>query len=601
MPPIISASMRTHTCGSVSIDQIGIQLGLCGWVQRIRDHGGVLFLDLRDREGLIQAVCSPDNPGVFKIAESLHAESVIRIQGTARARPEGTENPRLPSGAVEVDVHELEVLGRSETPPISPEGAEAGEETRLKYRYLDIRRPALFNNLILRAKINSLTRAYLENEAFMEIETPILTKATPEGARDYVVPSRNYSGSFFALPQSPQLFKQLLMVGGVERYYQISRCFRDEDLRADRQPEFTQLDIEMSFINESDIMQLSEHWLRGLFSELLDVALPDPFNRMSYMETMLRFGTDKPDLRIGLELVEIADLVADVPFKVFSKAAQDPTARVAMLRIPGGAALTRSQIDQYTEMVGKYGAKGLAYIRVDRPDLGMEGLHSPILKFLTPECITRMLERAHAESGDLLFFGADKTKIVNDAMGALRLRIGHDLNLVKSVWEPLWVTDFPMFEWNDKNYRWTALHHPFTAPDPSNPEVIMAEPGACRSRAYDLVLNGTEIGGGSIRIHNRSVQQAVLSVLGMSEKQAQVQFGFLLEALSYGAPPHGGIAFGLDRLTMMMAGAESIRDVIAFPKTQSAQCLLTGAPAAISADQWRELGIKPVKSQTTTE
>ncbi len=585
--------MRTHYCGHVDEQLMDQEVEICGWVHRRRDHGGVIFIDLRDREGMVQVVYDPDRPEVFATAERVRNEYVLRVKGKVRARPEGTENPNLRTGRIEILGHELEILNRAEPPPFLVEDeTDASEEVRLRFRYLDLRRPQMFNRLKMRAEVTSRLRRFLDERGFMEIETPFLTKATPEGARDYVVPSRTHQGKFFALPQSPQLFKQLLMVSGMDRYYQVVRCFRDEDLRADRQPEFTQLDIEASFITEEQITTLMEDMFRDLFAHVLEVALPASFPRMSYAEAMERFGSDKPDLRIPLELVTITDLMKAVEFKVFSGPANDPKGRIAALRVPGGAtSLSRKEIDDYTRFVGIYGAKGLAYIKVNELARGREGMQSPILKFLPDDVIAAIMERVGAEDGDLVFFGADKASVVNESLGALRVRLGHDKGFVEHGWKPLWVVDFPMFEYDEKEKRYVALHHPFTAPV-GTVEEIREAPEKALSRAYDLVLNGTEVGGGSIRIHDPEMQAAVLDLLGIDEAEAQEKFGFLLRALAYGCPPHGGIAFGLDRLVMLMTGAESIRDVMAFPKTQTAACPLTDAPSEIEPRHLRELGIR---------
>ncbi len=583
--------MRSHYCGEVEESLIGQELAVTGWVHRRRDHGGVIFIDLRDREGLLQVVFDPDRPEIFAEAERLRSEYVLAVKGVVRERPEGTINPKMATGQVEVLAHELTVLNRSETPPFHHD-EHANEELRLKHRYLDLRREGMLGNLRLRHAVTRAMRAYLDTHGFVDVETPMLTRATPEGARDYIVPSRTHPGKFFALPQSPQIFKQLLMMSGLDRYYQIVRCFRDEDLRADRQPEFTQLDIEMSFVDEEIVTELMEGLIREVFIEALGVELPTPFPRMPYSEAMQRFGSDKPDLRIDLELVEVADLMEGVDFKVFAGPASDPEGRVAALRVPDGAALTRKEIDDYTAYVGRYGAKGLAYIKVNDVAAGREGLQSPILKFLPDAAVEGILERTGAASGDLIFFGADKARVVNDALGALRVKVGEDRDLVAEGWAPLWVVDFPMFEKDDKSGRWTALHHPFTAPAVDDAEALRAEPGEALSRAYDMVLNGSEIGGGSIRIHDSDMQSAVFDLLAISKEEAEEKFGFLLRALSYGAPPHGGIAFGLDRIVMLMAGADSIRDVIAFPKTQSAHDPLTDAPGEVSAEQLKETGIR---------
>jgi len=584
--------MRSHFCGHVTEALTGENVTVCGWVNRRRDHGGVIFVDLRDREGLLQVVVDPDTPQAFALAEQVRSEYVLRISGRVRARPAGTANKDLASGQVELLASELEVLNTSDTPPFQLDEDDVGEEARLTYRYVDLRRPQMFQRLATRAKLTRAIRRFFDDEGFLDIETPMLTKATPEGARDYLVPSRTHPGSFFALPQSPQIFKQLLMMAGFERYYQIVRCFRDEDLRADRQPEFTQLDVETSFLTQEDIMQLIERMLRQVFDEVLGVALPDPFPRMSYAEAMRRFGTDRPDLRIALELTEVSDLLAGVDFKVFSGPANDPKGRVAALRVPGGGTIARSAIDEYTKFVAIYGAKGLAYIKVNDTAMGRDGLQSPIVKFLTDEAIAGILERTGAANGDLVFFGADRASVVNDALGALRVRLGHDLGMVTPGWRTLWVVNFPMFEYDEKDKRYNALHHPFTSPDVLDPERIRAAPGELLSKAYDVVLNGSEIGGGSVRIHDQAVQSAVFEVLGIGAEEAQQRFGFLLRALRYGCPPLGGIAFGIDRIAALMTGATSIRDVIAFPKTQTAACPLTDAPAPADERQLRELGLR---------
>jgi aspartyl-tRNA synthetase len=583
--------MRSHYCGQVEQSLIGKQVSVCGWVHRRRDHGGVIFVDLRDREGLLQVVFDPDRAEIFAGAERIRSEFVLAVKGVVRERPEGTINPNMATGRVEVLAHELEVLNRSETPPFHHD-EQANEELRLKYRYLDLRRADMLGNLRLRHSVTRAMREYLDNAGFVDVETPMLTRATPEGARDYIVPSRTHPGKFFALPQSPQLFKQLLMMSGLDRYYQIVRCFRDEDLRADRQPEFTQLDIEMSFVNEEILTGEMESLIRHVFKAVLDVELPDPFPRMSYADAMQRYGSDKPDLRIDLELIEISDLVGEVEFKVFSGPAKDPRGRVAALRLPGGAELSRKELDDYGDYVGRYGARGLAYIKVNDIDAGREGLRSPILKFLPDAAVEGILERTGAETGDVIFFGADKARVVNDAMGALRVKLGEDCALIREGWAPLWVVDFPMFERESESARWMALHHPFTAPAVDDAVALRKDPENALSRAYDMVLNGSEIGGGSIRIHDQEMQSAVFDLLDISREEAEEKFGFLLRALQYGAPPHGGIAFGLDRVVMLMAGAESIRDVIAFPKTQTAHDPLTNAPGVVSAEQLRETGIR---------
>ena len=583
--------MRSHYCGQVDERLLGQQVTVAGWVHRRRDHGGVIFVDLRDREGLLQIVFDPQAAAVFREAERLRNEFVIRVAGKVRARPDGTANANLASGRVEVLAQELELLNRSEPLPFQLD-EQVGEEVRLRYRYLDLRREVMSERLKLRHRLTRSMRAYLDAHGFIDLETPMLTKATPEGARDYLVPSRTHPGKFFALPQSPQIFKQLLMISGFDRYYQIVRCFRDEDLRADRQPEFTQLDVETSFLAQADIMALMEGLVRHFFGEVLGVALPDPFPRMTFAEALRRYGSDKPDLRIALELVDVADLVRDCDFKVFAAPAKDPRGRVAALRVPGGGAMPRSQIDACTEWVTRYGAKGLAYIKVNEAARGREGLQSPIIKFLSDAALAGILERTQAADNDLIFFGADVARVVNDALGALRLKIGQELKLVRGGWQPLWVFDFPMFEWDAEERRWVAMHHPFTAPKNDDPAALRAAPGEALARAYDLVLNGSEIGGGSVRIHRQEMQSTVFDLLGIPAQEAQRKFGFLLDALKFGAPPHGGIAFGLDRLAMLMAGADSIREVIAFPKTQTAADPLTDAPTEVSEAQLRELHIR---------
>lgn len=583
--------MRSLYCGEPNETHLDTEVTLCGWVHRRRDHGGVIFIDLRDHKGLVQVVFDPDREAVFATAERVRNEYVLRVTGRVRSRPEGTANPDMPTGQVEVLGLDLEVLNAAETPPFQLDDQDVNEEIRLRYRYIDLRRPEMQEKLRLRARVTHAMRIYLDANGFIDVETPIMTRSTPEGARDYLIPSRTYPGKFFAMPQSPQLFKQLLMMGGVDRYYQIARCFRDEDLRADRQPEFTQLDIETAFLAEDDIMSLTETMVRNLFREVLDVSLPDPFPRMTYAESMLRFGTDRPDLRIPLELVDLGDVMQAVEFKVFSGPANDPDGRIVALRVPGGGSLSRKVIDDYTHYVGKYGARGLAYIKVNELAAGREGLQSPILKFLPDAVVAAIIERSGVADGDLIFFGADKTKVVNESLGALRVRLGIDLGLLEGDWKPLWVVDFPMFERDDKNDRWMALHHPFTSPNSDDPAALNENPGSSLSRAYDMVLNGTELGGGSIRIHSAEMQQAVLKLLGIGEQEARDKFGFLLDALKYGCPPHGGIAFGVDRLVMLMAGATSIREVMAFPKTQTAACPLTNAPSAVAPGQLIELGI----------
>ena len=583
--------MRSHYYGQVDETLIGQDVEVCGWVHRRRDHGGVIFIDLRDREGLLQVVFDPDRAEIFSLAERIRSEYVLAVKGIVRERPEGTINPNMKTGQVEVLAHELVVLNRSETPPFHHD-EQANEELRLKYRYLDLRREGMLDNLRLRHRVTMAMREFLDGDGFVDVETPMLTRATPEGARDYVVPSRTHPGKFFALPQSPQLFKQLLMMSGLDRYYQIARCFRDEDLRADRQPEFTQLDIEMSFVDEAAVTGEMEGLVRHLFKKVLDVDLPSPFPRMTYAEAMQRYGSDKPDLRIDLELIDVSDLMESVDFKVFAGPASDPEGRVAALCLPSGNDLSRKDIDGYTEFVGRYGARGLAYIKVNDVDAGRDGLQSPIMKFLPDDAVAGILERTGAKTGDLIFFGADKARIVNDALGALRVKLGEDRGIIADGWSPLWVIDFPMFDQDPQTKRYSALHHPFTAPSVSDADALRANPGEALSRAYDMVLNGSEIGGGSIRIHDQDMQSAVFDVLGISEEEAEEKFGFLLRALEFGCPPHGGVAFGLDRIVMLMAGAESIRDVIAFPKTQSAHCPLTNAPGEVSADQLKEAGIR---------
>jgi aspartyl-tRNA synthetase len=583
--------MRSHYAGQVNEQLIGQVVTVAGWVHRRRDHGGVIFVDLRDREGLLQIVFDPQAAAVFAEAERLRNEFVVRVTGKVRARPEGTVNPHLASGGVELVASELEVLNRSEPLPFQLD-EQVSEEVRLRYRYLDLRREVMSQRLRLRHRLTRSMRAYLDAHGFVDLETPMLTKATPEGARDYLVPSRTHPGKFFALPQSPQIFKQLLMIAGFDRYYQIVRCFRDEDLRADRQPEFTQLDVETSFLSQGEITTLMEGLVRHIFREVLGAELPDPFPRMSYAEAMRRYGSDKPDLRNPLELIDVADLVRDCDFKVFAAPAKNPDGRVTALRVPGGGSLPRSQIDEYTAFVSRYGAKGLAYIKVNARSQGREGLQSPIIKFLSDAALAGILERTRAVDTDLIFFGADSAKVVSDALGALRLKLGQDLKLIEGGWRPLWVIDFPMFEWDAEERRWVAMHHPFTAPANDDPAALKAAPGAALAKAYDLVLNGSEIGGGSVRIHRQEMQSTVFELLGIDAEEAQMKFGFLLDALKFGAPPHGGIAFGLDRLAMLMAGADSIREVIAFPKTQTAADPLTDAPTEVSEAQLRELHVR---------
>jgi aspartyl-tRNA synthetase len=592
--------MRSHYCGQVTEEFIDQEVTLCGWVNRRRDHGGVIFIDLRDREGLVQVVFDPDRAEIFEIAEHVRNEYVLRVTGRVRARPDGTINPELTSGKIEILGLDLKVLNAAETPPFQLDDTGVHDDLRLQYRYIDLRRDEMKDRIRLRSQVTSYIRNHLEAEGYWDIETPMLTRATPEGARDYLVPSRTYQGKFFALPQSPQLFKQLLMMSGMDRYYQIVRCFRDEDLRADRQPEFTQIDIETTFMDENAVMESMEEMIRGLFKSVLDVDLPNPFPRMDHCEAMLRYGSDKPDLRIPLELVDLAEVMKDVEFKVFSGPANDPDGRIVVLRAPGGAQLSRKQIDQYTEYVGRYGAKGLAWIKVNDVASGRDGLQSPIVKFLPDEVLTDIIEKTGTQSGDILFFGAGGTHIVNESMGALRVKLGEDLDMVDDSWQPLFVVNFPMFEKNSEA-NWTALHHPFTAPSFDSAEALKADPGEALSRAYDMVLNGTELGGGSERIYKIDMQQAVFEILGISEEEAEEKFGFLLTALKYGCPPHAGLAFGLDRLVMLMSGASSIRDVMAFPKTQTAACLLTSAPATVSAKQLRELNLKLRKVESKVE
>jgi aspartyl-tRNA synthetase len=588
--------MRTTYCGLVSEALLGQTVTLMGWAHRRRDHGGVIFIDLRDREGLVQIVCDPDRADMFKVAEIVRNEFCLKITGLVRARPAGTENGNLVSGKIEVLCHTLEVLNASVTPPFQIDDDNLSETTRLTHRVLDLRRPQMQKNLMLRYRVAMEVRKFLDENGFVDIETPMLTKSTPEGARDYLVPSRVHDGAFFALPQSPQLFKQLLMVAGFDRYYQITKCFRDEDLRADRQPEFTQIDIETSFLNEEEIRSMFEGMIRHVFRKALNVELGD-YPVMPYSEAMHRFGSDKPDLRVKLEFTELTDVMGTVDFKVFSAPATTPGGRVVALRVPGGAAISRGEIDGYTEFVKIYGAKGLAWIKVNDITKGREGLQSPIVKNLHDQALLDIVARTGAQNGDLLFFGADKAKIVNDAIGALRLKVGHSdfgkkNGLFEDKWAPLWVVDFPMFEHDEENDRWAAVHHPFTAPKDGHEDLMDTDPGACIAKAYDMVLNGWELGGGSVRIHRADVQSKVFSALNISKEDAQVKFGFLLDALQYGAPPHGGLAFGLDRIVTMMTKAESIRDVIAFPKTQRAQCLLTGAPSNVDDKQLRELHIR---------
>jgi aspartyl-tRNA synthetase len=582
--------MRSHLCGVLRSEHIDQTVTLCGWVDRRRDHGGVIFLDVRDRAGIVQVVFDPDTEEAFALADRVRSEYVLKITGRVRARTDATVNPNMATGAIEVLGKELVILNQAETPPFQlDEHTSVSEEVRLHYRYMDLRRVEMQQRLMLRSKITSAVRASLEAQGFLDIETPILTRATPEGARDYLVPSRTHPGQFFALPQSPQLFKQLLMVSGFDRYYQIAKCFRDEDLRADRQPEFTQIDIEASFIDEQDIMSITETMITELFASVLQVDLGE-FPRMTYADAMERFGSDKPDLRIPYELVSVDDLMQQVDFKVFRAPADDPEGRVAALKIDGGAQLSRKAIDDYTDYVGIFGAKGLAWVKVNQLADGVAGLQSPILKFMPDEIVMSLMERIGAQDGDIVFFGAGKRQMVEESMGALRIKVGHDMGSVAEGWAPLWVVDFPMFE-KASDGSWTALHHPFTSPS-CTPEELEANPGAALSRAYDMVLNGTELGGGSIRIHDQAMQRAVFRVLGIEAEEAEEKFGFLLQALKFGAPPHGGLAFGLDRLVMLMTGAQSIRDVIAFPKTQSAACVMTDAPGVVDAKALRELHIR---------
>ena len=603
--------MRTHYCGLLNTDQLDQTVSLCGWAHRRRDHGGVIFIDLRDREGLAQVVCNPDQQAMFKIAESVRNEYVLRITGLVRRRPAGATNSNITSGEIEILCHEIEVLNTALTPPFQLDDENLSETVRLTHRVIDLRRPQMQKNMMLRYKVAMAFRRFLDSRGFIDIETPMLTKSTPEGARDYLVPSRVHAGEFFALPQSPQLFKQLLMVAGFDRYYQITKCFRDEDLRADRQPEFTQVDIETSFLNETQITALMEEMIRTVFKETLNEELPNPFPRITYAEAMARYGSDKPDLRVTLELTEVTDAVKDVAFKVFAGVANSENGRVAALRVPGGGAFSRGEIDEYTKFVGIYGAKGLAYIKVnDITQLNETGLQSPIVKNLHEAALKTIIARTGAQNGDIIFFGADKEKIVNDALGALRSKIGHDKGYINGkAWEPLWVVDFPMFEYDDEAKRWNACHHPFTAPKDEHLALLESDPGRCLAKAYDLALNGSEIGGGSVRIHKEEVQSQVFRALNIGAEEAQLKFGFLLDALQYGAPPHGGLAFGLDRIVAMMTGSESIRDVIAFPKTQRAQCLLTQAPSAVDERQLRDLhirlrqpvNIQPVKTEGSKE
>ena len=583
--------MRSIYCGDVGAKEEGQEVTVAGWVHRRRDHGGVIFIDLRDREGLVQVVFNPEKKEIFTEAERIRSEYVLSVKGMVRIRPDGTKNPNMKTGEIEIIASELNTLNDSLTPPFHHD-ENASEEVRLKYRYLDLRRESMLYNLRLRHRVTQALREFLDKNGFVDIETPMLTRATPEGARDYIVPSRTHQGKFFALPQSPQIFKQLLMMSGFDQYYQIVRCFRDEDLRADRQPEFTQLDIEMSFVDQQSVMYKMQDLIRYVFDQVMSISLPEVFPVMSYSEAMRRFGSDKPDLRIPMELVDLSDIMKEVEFKVFSGPAKDKDGRVAALAVPGGASLSRKEIDGYTSFVARYGAKGLAYIKIEDISKKKDGMQSPILKFLPDEVIDELVNRIDINDGDIIFFGADKENIVNDALGALRVRIGKDLNLLEEGWQPLWVTDFPMFEKDKNSNNWTSLHHPFTAPSIDDAEELENNPGKVLSKAYDMVLNGSEIGGGSIRIHNKKMQAKVFKLLNISDAEAQEKFGFLLQALEYGCPPHGGIAFGLDRIIMLLSGAESIRDVIAFPKTQTASCPLTDAPGEVSSEQLKETGIR---------
>ena len=583
--------MRSIYCGDVGAKEEGQEVTVAGWVHRRRDHGGVIFIDLRDREGLVQVVFNPERKEIFTEAERIRSEYVLSVKGMVRIRPDGTKNPNMKTGEIEIIASELKTLNDSLTPPFHHD-ENASEEVRLKYRYLDLRRESMLHNLRLRHQVTQALREFLDKNGFVDIETPMLTRATPEGARDYIVPSRTHQGKFFALPQSPQIFKQLLMMSGFDRYYQIVRCFRDEDLRADRQPEFTQLDIEMSFVDQQSVMNKMQDLIRYVFDQVMNISLPEVFPVMPYSEAMRRFGSDKPDLRIPMELVDLSDIMKEVEFKVFSGPAKDKDGKVAALAVPGGSSLSRKEIDDYTSFVARYGAKGLAYIKIEDISKKKDGMQSPILKFLPDEAIDELVNRIDINNGDIIFFGADKENIVNDALGALRVRIGKDLNLLEEGWQPLWVTDFPMFEKDKNSNNWTSLHHPFTAPSIDDAKELENNPGKVLSKAYDMVLNGSEIGGGSIRIHNKKMQAKVFQLLNISDAEAQEKFGFLLQALEYGCPPHGGIAFGLDRIIMLLSGAESIRDVIAFPKTQTASCPLTDAPGEVSSEQLKETGIR---------
>ena len=584
--------MRTHYCGQVNAAHLGHTVTLCGWAHRRRDHGGVIFVDLRDREGLVQIVCDPDRAQTFAIAERIRNEYCLRVVGVVRRRPEGTTNPNLASGEVEVLAHDIEILNPSVTPPFQLDEDNLSETVRLTHRVLDLRRPQMQQNLMLRYRVTMAVRKYLDAHGFIDIETPMLTKSTPEGARDYLVPSRVNAGQFFALPQSPQLFKQMLMIAGFDRYYQITKCFRDEDLRADRQPEFTQIDLETSFLGEEQIRAIMEAMIRTVFKQVIDVDLPDPFPVMTYADAMLLYGSDKPDLRVPLKFTELTDAMKSVEFKLFSGPANAADGRVAGLLVPGGGELTRGEIDAYGEFVAIYGAKGLAYIKFNDVSKAREGMQSPIVKNLSDAALAAILERSGAKNGDLMFFAAGKAKIVNDSLGALRAKVGHERGFAEAGWHPLWVVDFPMFERDEEEQRWVAMHHPFTAPKDGHEQFFDSDPSKAVAKAYDMVLNGWEIGGGSVRIHREEVQSKVFRALAIGPEEAQQKFGFLLDALKYGAPPHGGIAFGLDRIVTMMTGAESIRDVIAFPKTQRAQCLLTQAPSPVDEKQLRELHIR---------
>jgi len=591
--------MRSDLCGNVTENKLNQQVEVCGWVDKRRDHGGVIFIDLRDHSGILQVVVEPDNAEAFKIAEDARYEYCLHVKGHVRSRPEGQANPNLKSGQIEVVVDNYEVLNKSKPLPFMLD-EEAGEGIRLKYRYLDLRRPAMQKNIRLRSKLTRTLRNYLDDLEFLDIETPMLTKATPEGARDFLVPSRVQQAKFYALPQSPQLFKQLLMMSGMDKYYQIARCFRDEDLRADRQPEFTQLDIEMAFVEQEDILQMAEGMIRKTYKEVLDVDLVNPFPRITYADAMSRFGSDKPDLRIDLELVDVADALKSVEFKVFSAPANDPKGRVTVLKVPNGGKMSRKQIDDYAPFVARYGARGLAWIKVNEIEKGSAGLQSPIVKFLDDDAISAILEKTQAQNGDLLFFGAGDYSTVTQYMGELRLKVGKDLGLVKEGWQPLWVVDFPMFDYNEDEKRWDAIHHPFTAAICDEKE-LRENPGTAISKSYDIVMNGVEIGGGSMRIHKKDVQSAVFDLLGISKEEAQVKFGFLIEALRYGCPPHGGIALGLDRIAALMCGVDSIRDVIAFPKTSSASCTLTSAPSEIPDEQLREVHVQAIYPEIESE